>query len=303
MVLPNFLIIGAGKSGTTALYTYLKQHPDVYMPEQKELRFFSYTSPAPSSVPKEYRIEGVTSLEEYQGHFKDWKMQKAIGEASPTYLYTIGTAERIHATLPDVRLIAILRNPVEQAYSAYLHAVRDWCEPARDFAEALTLEEERIQAGWGMLWHYKRIGLYSEQLGRYQKVFNPEQMKVVLYDDLVNAPGNLLKELFLFLEVDPLFSPDMTEHPNVSGAPKSVFLHRLMKAIFMKPNPIKFISRLVLPKSVRRNFMLSIRAKNLQKQQMSQEDRQYLMAFFREDILKLQDTISRDLSGWLLPRV
>jgi hypothetical protein len=299
LVLPNFLIIGAAKSGTSALYTYLRQHPAVFMPERKELRFFSYTGPAPDSVPKIYLHESITSMVEYQGHFSLVRNEKAIGESSPMYLYTPGTAERIQSALPDVQLIAILRNPVERAYSAYLHAVREWRESARDFSEALALEDERIRAGWGMLWHYKNAGFYSEQLARYYKVFKAEQLKVVLYDDLVSEPQRLIQDLFTFVGVDPDFEPDMTERPNATGVPKSQFMYRALRTLFIKQNPIKSISRLIFPRSVRKKFMQLVRSKNIRKQPMPQEIRANLMDYFHEDILRLQDLIGRDLNRWL----
>lgn len=298
-MLPNFLILGAAKSGTSALYTYLKQHPDIFMSELKELRFFSYTGPAPASVPEIYLHLGVTSLEEYQSHFAAVRYEKAIGESSPMYLYTPGTAERIQAVLPEARLIAILRNPVDRAYSAYLHAVREWREPARNFEEALSLEESRIAAGWGMLWHYKKAGFYSEQLLRYSPIFPPEKIKVVLYDDLVAKPQQLLSELFTFLGVDPTFMPDMTERPNVTGVPRSRLIYHLSRDLFSKDNPIKSLSRLLFPKSWRNLFTSLVQSKNLKKQSMPPDIQESLTEYFCNEILRLQDLLERDLSCWL----
>lgn len=299
MTLPNFLIIGAAKSGTTAVYTYIKQHPQIFMSEQKELRYFSYTDEPPSDTPKDYIHPSVTTFEAYQQHFDQVTNETIIGESSPMYMYTPGTAERIKNILPDVKLFAILRNPIDRAYSAYTHALREWKEPAGSFDLALQQEEARIATGWGMLWHYKRAGLYYQQLIPYFRVFEPERIKVVLYDDLVSNSNKLLKELFSYLNVDEDFQPDTSHRPNVSGFPKSQIYHDFMKMIFIKNNPIKSLSRLIFPKETRKNVMVSMRSYNLEKRAMSQEIRDSLREYYQEEILLLGKILNRDLSHWL----
>jgi hypothetical protein len=296
MTLPNFLIIGAAKSGTTALYTYLKQHPEIFMSTPKELRYFSNFSTPPEGIPHHH---AVSSLEEYTAYFDAVTDEKAYGESSPMYLYTAGTAERIKTVIPDVKLLAILRNPIDRAYSAYTHALRDWIETAETFEEALEKEPERIEAGWGMLWHYAHAGLYYEQLSRYYNVFDPDQIRVFLHDDLVKDVESLLTEIFLFLDVDPNFKPDTSSRPNVSGFPKNKFLHELMKKVFINDNPIKRISRALFPETLRQKVMLSLRNPNLEKRQMPKVIRQQLQEFFAEDIQNLGRLINRDLSHWL----
>ena len=299
MTLPNFLLIGAAKSGTTALYTSLKQHPDVFMSTPKELRYFSYTGPYPEGLEEKYIHRGVTTLEEYKQHFVDIEDEKVIGEASPMYLYTPETAERIKAVIPQVKMLAILRNPVDRAFSAYMHAIRDWNEPSRSFRMALEKEEERINAGWGILWHYTQAGFYSEQLSRYYHVFNPGQIKVVLYDDLVKDAKGLMKSIFEYLEVDPTFNPDTSPRPNVSGFPKSPKFHQFMYRLFMQDNPIKRISRVIIPKNFRQKVMVDMRLANLEKRSMPEDIREELKVLFHEDIKKLEELIGRDLSIWV----
>lgn len=298
MTLPNFLIIGAGKSGTSAIYSYIKQHPQIYMSPRKELRFFSQVTPPPD-LPKEYIHEGVTTLEEYQSYFDGVRDEVVYGESSPMYLYTPGTAERIKATLPDVKLFAILRNPVDRAYSAYTHGLRDWIEPASSFEEALALEQERIQAGWGMLWHYTQSGLYYEQLKRYYEVFDPKQIMVTLHDDLVHDADALLRNIFIYLDVDPDFKPDTSSKSNVSGFPKSEGLHKIMRRLFYEDNVIKDVSAKIFPRTFRKSFVRNIKQLNLEKRRLPKETRKALQDIFREDILQLQELIKRDLSDWL----
>jgi hypothetical protein len=302
MTLPNFLIIGAAKSGTTAIYAYIKQHPDIFMATPKELRYFSYSGPDPENLSEEYIHKGVTTLEAYQQHFSEVASQKIIGEASPMYLYWPGTAERIKETIPDVKMLAILRNPVDRAYSSYMHAIRDWREPAGSFNAALEKEQERIDAGWGILWHYRNAGFYYQQLSRYYDIFEPDQIKVALYDDLLSNPFALIKDIFAFLEVDQAFSPDISSHPNISGFPKNKRFHEFMNQLFQKDNPIKTISRKLFPESLRRKVMEKMREPNLEKLVMPIDTRLELIESFHDDIRNLEKLIQRDLSLWLLPR-
>ncbi len=299
MTLPNFLIIGAAKSGTTAIYTYLKQHPEIYMSPRKELRYFSNITPPPEDVPKDYIHESVQTLEAYERYFDGVTDERIYGESSPMYLYTPGTAERIKTTLPDVKLFAILRNPVERAFSAYTHGLREWKEPAGTFEEALAREPERIQAGWGMLWHYTQAGFYYQQLQRYYKVFAREQIMVVLHDDLVADASQLMRAMFAFLEVDPDFKPDTSAHPNVSGFPRSESLHRWMRKVFVEDNLLQRLSRKLFPMAFRQKIIQQVRALNLEKRQMPDDIRGQLQALFREDTEKLENLIERDLAHWL----
>ena len=299
MTLPNFLIIGAAKSGTTAIYTFLKQHPDIYMSPRKELRYFSNRPTPQGDIPEGYVHKGVTTLSAYESYFDGVMDERIYGESSPMYLYTPGTAERINETIPNVKLLAILRNPVDRAYSAYTHALREWKEPAESFQKALELEPERIKAGWGMLWHYTRAGLYYQQLARYFEVFDSKQILVVLYDDLRSDPAALLRLIFNFLGVDPDFKPDTSLRPNVSGFPKSEWLHKLMKRLFIEDNVIKRVSQVLVPQKIRRMVMVKLRGANLEKRELSADLRSQLQSIFRSDIEKLQGLLDRDLSHWL----
>ncbi|MDP6150009.1 MAG: sulfotransferase, partial [Gammaproteobacteria bacterium] len=169
--LPTFLVIGAPKCGTTSLYHYLDQHPDVYLSPVKEPQYFAF-----AGQQLDFRGPGVTinnavtELADYRKLFSGASVEKAIGEASALYLSVPGTAERIRAQIPDVRLIAILRRPADRAFSSYMHLIRDDREPMRDFAAALAAEEQRIADNWGFLWRYKQLGRYYEQLKHYYDI-------------------------------------------------------------------------------------------------------------------------------------
>jgi hypothetical protein len=309
--MPNFLIIGAGKSGTTALYRYLKQHPQIYMSPVKEPNFFAFEGekvdlrgPGDQKLINYY---SVNNIEAYRALFKGVLNETAIGEASPLYLYSPRVPERIRHYLPDAKLIAILRDPVERAYSSYLMHVREGWETLTDFAQALREEETRIHNNWG--WRrYVSTGFYYAQLKRYFNTFSQSQIKVYLYEDFkVDAVG-LLRDIFQFLGVDETFVPNMSIRYNASGLPKNKVLHSLVTRVHstITARPINTVLKLLLPAGLKTNLIYgyeNLRAQcfqyNLVRPQLSSEVRKQLIEVYREDILKLQALIQQDVSKWL----
>jgi hypothetical protein len=307
MTMPNFLIIGAAKSGTTALYEYLKQHPQIYMSSPiKEPHFFAFEGEWPNfqgpGDQELYNHIGVSDIEAYRALFREVTNEAAIGEASVYYLYLSRARDRIQHYLPNVKLIAILRDPAERAYSNFLHMIRDGKEPLSDFALALKAEEDRIQNNWGPLWHYKQVGFYYEQLQRYYEVFDREQFRVYLYEDLNDNPTTVLRDAYTFLGVDNAFAPDVSVRHNVSGVPKNKHLHAL-HGFLLRPHPVKSVFKPFLPLRLRRplldRLLNTLRNRNLAKPSFTVELRRQLTEAYREDILKLQELIERDLSKWL----
>ena len=295
MILPNFLIIGAAKAGTTALHKYLKQHPQVYMTPTKETNFFAFEG-------EEINFQGIgdealkdfsiTDLESYQAQFAGVTTEKAIGEACPSYLYYPQAANKIKKYIPDVRLIVILRNPVDRAYANFLHTVRDDRETHKDFALALQAEETRINNNWEWFWHYVRAGFYGKQLQHYYEIFPGDQIKVYLYEDLKADAIALLQDIFRWLEVDDTFVPDLALRPNKSGMPKNKLFHQILT----KPNPIKTLLKPLFPAKLRQK----IQHQNLSTPQLSLEVKEQLLDIYRADILQCQDLINRDLEPWLV---
>ncbi len=302
MTLPNFLLIGAAKSGTSSVYMYLKQHPDIFMSPIKEPHYFSFdTDSKLTKGPGDPIYKAVTDFNEYQRLFDGVTFEKAIGEASTSYLYRPEAPGRIHDLLPDAKLIAILRDPAERAFSAYMHVVRDRRETSRDFAEALQREDTRKKDNWDPIWHFTSVSSYYEQLSRYVNLFNREQFRVFLYSDLIVDKRGTLREMFEFLGVDPDFVPDSSVRFNVSGEQKSRGVEKLTQLIFNTPNPIRWLSRRLVPELWRGNLTNWVRQRNLKRKPIPADIRVKLIDLFREDILKLQGLIDRDLSPWLEP--
>nr|MDJ0649638.1 sulfotransferase [Xenococcaceae cyanobacterium MO_188.B19] len=187
MIMPNFLIIGAAKAGTTSLYNYLKEHPQIYMSPVKEPRFFylmneklDFRGPGDENILN----SSTSDLEDYSTLFQGVSNEIAIGEASSMYLYHPKTPKRIKSYVPDVKMITILRDPVERAYSHFLMNVKNGLEPLTDFVQVLQEEEIRIRSNWGSNWHHKARGFYYSQVKRYFDIFDRSQIKIYLYEDL-----------------------------------------------------------------------------------------------------------------------
>ena len=295
--LPNFLIIGAAKAGTTSLYQYLQQHPEVFLSTPKEPRFFALEGQnldyqGPIQV---INRKSVTCWEDYQALFVEAQGKKAIGEASTVYLYEPSAAKRIQHYLGQPKIVAILRNPVSRAYSSYLHLVRDGQETL-SFEAALEIEQQRIDDRWPPLWHYKQRGYYCQQLRPYFDCFKASDIKVFLFEDLVNSPLVLMRELFEFLDIDPNFQPDVSKRANPSGVPKRQWVSRLLN----RQNPVKQMARSILPRGLRKNIYSTLQQGNTgDKTQINPQLKQGLIDTYRDDVMQLQDLLGRDLTHWL----
>ena len=301
MTLPNFLIIGAAKSGTTSLHFYLQQHPEIFMCPRKDTFYFDFDGQEPDySGPGDnewYKDYAVTQRQDYEALFAGILTEKALGESCAGYLYDSKAPARIHRHIPHAKLIAVLRDPVERAYSSFLQQVRDGYETVTDFAEALDLEAERIRDNWRPIWHYKNRGFYFEQVERYLRLFGPSQLRFYLYEDLNREPDAMLTDIFRFLEVDEGFMPDVSVRHNVAGIPRS----RALLKLVMTPNPLKTLVKPLLPTRIRNSFRAAITENraSLRRPPVPKEIRRQLIAEHRPDTLRLQDLIQRDLSHWL----
>jgi hypothetical protein len=300
MTLPNFLIIGTQKAGTTALAYHLGKHPQIYISPIKEPGFFDFENRQPDfSGPGDRELHRfvTTDIEAYRQLFQGVNNEIAIGEATTWYLYSPKAPECIYKYVPNVKLIVILRNPVDRAYSAFMHVIRDGRETVTDFAQALKEEEIRIARNWEYLWRYQQMGFYYAQLKRYFDLFKQNQIKVYLYEDLKNDPVNLVKDICQFLDVDERLITKSLPRRNVSGIPKNKLLDYLSKKQNFKS--VKAFLKLFISSKVRESIMVNLKNKNLTKPQMSPMIRSQLTEIYRQDILKLQDLIGQDLSPWL----
>lgn len=313
MTLPNFFIIGAARSGTTSLYHYLNGHPEIFMSPIKETNFFALDErPCQEndylgfSWPRDrewiedtFQNRTVTELDSYRTLFDKVTNEKAIGEASPFYLFSRHAPKRIRYHVPSAKLIAVLRHPVDRAYSHFVQHLRSEQESNSDFVHALEAEETSITERQGGTRRLLRTGFYYRQLKRYYDRFDSKQLRVATYDRFNADPRSLLREIFGFLEVDQDFPIEVSTTFNAGGLPKATLFDRFLrgqttlKAMIKKVLPTKVVTRLA-------NVQNTLQNVNLVKQTLAEETRRELThRYYREEILQLQDLCRLDLSMWL----
>ncbi|MEM8642141.1 MAG: sulfotransferase [Cyanobacteria bacterium P01_G01_bin.54] len=303
MTLPTFLLLGAPKAGTTALYHALGQHPQVFMSTIKEPHFFAFANAqaalfkGPRDERGELTTHSVTDPSAYKGLFQAAPTGMARGEASTMYLYYPQVPERIVQYCPDAKLVAILRNPIERGFSHFLHLRRDGREWLTDFNQALAAEPERRTQGWSPSWHYWAVGQYAEQLPRYWQQFPREQLRICLYEDWQQDPTAFLEDLAMFIGVDPDLVPELGDrHNTTQQVQKNVGIHDFLT----QENPIKSVLRRLIPAQIRQPLAAkAYRANVTAPPQLTPELRAQVLPQFREGILRTQDLIDRDLSAWL----
>lgn len=190
---PDFLIIGAPKAGTTALHAALAQHPDVFVTDPKEPKYWLCDDAPPPhwSGPgdRHSQQEWIWRSDDYAALFDGASDHQVRGESTPFYLWSRGAHRRIAEALPRVRLIAVVRDPVDRAYSNWMHLWSDGLETESDFVTAFSRQQQRIEAGYAPFWRYRDLGLYGEQLAHLYRYLDPRQVLVMRYRDLVDDPA------------------------------------------------------------------------------------------------------------------
>lgn len=286
MVIPNFLIIGAAKSGTTSLYHYINKHPDIFMCPVKEPNYFNK-----HEVTND---KNQLSKAEYLDLFKGVEEEIAIGEASPTYICSEQAPKKIKTFNPDMRLIAILRNPVERAFSNYLHSLRRVNKTMKTLDEIIMHDIAVLNEDKSQISQFVERGFYHEQLQNFYQEFDKSQIRVYLFEDLKDTPNILVKDIFRFLNVYDSFKIGTFKKYNKSGLARirwvGAFHNYLRKKDFYG-----LLKKFLSPEILER-LRDVVYTKNIE---LSDEARDLLNALYYEDILKLEKLINRDLSHWL----
>lgn len=293
-VLPNFLIIGAPKAGTTALYQYLDEHPEVFMSRQKGPRLFTYLGLAAEDIDprdKHKFQKSVKSLEEYAALFAVVSGETAVGEASPNYLASARAARNIHAHLPGVKLIAILRDPAARLFSAYWMSSRKGREKW-DLAEMISAAGKGANASDEI--PAIAEGFYFRQLSRYYELFPSHQISVYLTEDLKRDGVGTMQDIYRFLGVDKTFVPNTAVIHNPGGRTRFTSLERCLQAKVIK----RIVPKAVIPAC--RRMASRLRGLNrIKPAPMTRDMRAALIDIYRSDILQLQTLLGRDLSAWM----
>lgn len=287
---PNFLIVGAAKSGTTSIVKYLDEHPDILVPKNKELRFFIKDIVA-SINDEDPLLDGILeqSILNEIDYFNSFKGdQKLAGEASVHYLYHYNEAIRnIKKYLGEVRIIIILRNPTIRAISniKFLEGIHN-----SNIEEELELEESRISNNYNSFWYYKELGLYYRQVKAYIENFS--NVKVLIFEEFVKDPQQHMSELLLFLGLRDYNYKDFEIH-NKSNTGTKLF---------------KTLNKLKLIELVRKNLgdklkkpLLKVFYYFLFKKSTIKPKESTILSlneFYREDIKKLENLLNRELGIW-----
>ena len=265
-MLPNFLIIGAGRCGTSWLASNLRLHPDVFVPRVKEVHFFD-----------QHYDRGIGW---YRGIFQE-RTESLVGEATPAYLYHEHVCRLIHYHMPEIKLIAILRNPMERAYSHYLYlaaqAVPGQLNYTISFEEKLRLTPRLIDTG-----------MYMKKLKGYLELFPRENISILLYDDLEDDPVSFLKNVYTFLNVERTFVSQLVKQ-RVNAASAMIGRSKVLRALYIVSK------RFGLYKVC--NYLAEVKQKKLP--EMHLETKQMLLDnFYLSEILELEESLNRDLSAW-----
>jgi hypothetical protein len=272
---PNLFIVGAAKSGTTALHEFLKQHPDIFMSDRKELRFFDrdsirrsdeYISKNWWNPFKRRRLYRIRTEGDYLDNFTGWGNEKIAGESSPQYLISEVSAREIHKFNPDAKIIIMLREPIDWMHSYHAQSLFAGYETVSDFEKALVLEKDR-EAGkkipnFSRLTDlssellYSRRARFSEQLKRYFDVFDRKQIKIIIYDDFKKDNAGVYREVLEFLGVDPNFKPNF-DQINIRKEVRFMKFRILLLSLFGSRNFRKILRlpKYRLPPRVREAYM------------------------------------------------
>ncbi len=293
MTLPNFVVIGGTKAGTTALFWYLAEHPEIHMGARHHIGYFAYGLDDDGNLlygDPELHSWPVKTLAGYEEMFADAGDAKAIGDVSPIYLETPHAAARIHEMFPDGLIICSLRNPIDRAYSDYLMFLRKRgrrIDPDRDLISSAEWAQPDS--------HWMALGRYHEQLTRYFDLFSRDQIRVFLAEDLRNNTEATLQGIYRFLGVNPDYLPDLDTPHNIGGVPSSMLLERLLTS-----HALRAAVKPLVPRRAA-NRLRKLRTSNMETPPpLPLELKKELTQHLQEEIAKTGELTGINLDHWLI---
>ena len=293
---PNFIIAGFPKCGTTSLFHYLKQHPDIFMPNQKELHFF--TQPQIFKLnkgPKDKVVKQshIKSEKEYLELFKSVKDEVAVGDASPSYINYPENFGMIKQYLNDPKVIVIVRDPIDRAYSNYLHLKRELRE-TMDFFSALKNEDNRREESYSDFWYYRFNSTYYKKILMAKKTFS--NVLVLTSEEFKKNPEITLKKVYSFLGVKSIVNKQALETKfNVGGYYKK----NLITSLIFQPSRFKNALKKIIKPTRGIKMLVSRFSRLFQIKQPSidQDSLNYLKKHFSKEINNLKK-MNIDVSKW-----
>lgn len=298
-ILPDFLIVGAAKSATTSLHNYLSSHPDIFMSTPKEPKFFSFAAGIRNYNGKgdnEVLSSVVKDYNSYVNIFHSTELYQIRGESSADNLYyykKVIPLIKKHLS-HNVKIIILLRNPVDRAFSAYKHLIRNGREDL-SFFEALKAEDYRKAKQFEFLWYYKDVGLYSNQVEEYLNSFL--NVKICFYEEFSDNSKVLYKDILKFLNIDNVIIPEQIDiRYNIGYIPKNKFIHKLVNNY---DYPLTQRYKTFIPHKFRKNIKAKINYINKKNGSLSDDIHKSLFDFFYKDIIRLESIINKSCSNWL----
>jgi hypothetical protein len=313
-LLPTFFIAGAPKSGSTSLYYYLDQHPEIFMSPIKEPNYFATEIRAEnfadelrehvgSDVQKlrdylrgpmlEKRFGGMISeWTDYLRLFQNARAEKALGEASVCYLWSKTAAAQIHSKIPQAKIILVLRDPSEVAFSLYLQSVSQSLI-RRSFRETIEACMRNKSERFSLLYPFLELGLYYEQVKRFLELFPRQNVLILFYEDYRRQQAEALAEICRFLDVERGFTPNTSERHLEPRIPRFITATYFLKRFGIWRHAAERTPRYL------RHWLRDVSCRRREKVAMSSDDRQFLVAYYRTDIEQLSLLLDRDLAAWL----
>ena len=304
MALPDFLIIGAPKAGSTALHVALAQHPDLFLSDPKEPKFFlcdqQPPDPAHQRGPGDAHSarEWVWDRNRYETLFANAPAGALRGESTPFYLWDTASHRRIRALIPDVKMIAVIRDPIDRAYSNWTHLWCDGLEPESDFLTACRLEPQRAAGGYAPFWRYLETGLYGRQLQHLYEIFPTEQVFVLRYRQLIDNTASVLDEIATFLGVRTGLVATIPRS-NVSNWVPDTPLNRVLRKGIRAGAVAGAHVRPEVWRQAQRPLLAALHRGNRRRPGLPTEQRKALLPYFEADNTLLGSLTGVDYSDWL----
>ncbi|MEV6343648.1 sulfotransferase [Actinoplanes sp. NPDC051851] len=302
MPLPDFLIAGVPKAGTTALHAALAGHPQLFLSKVKEPKFFLSGGPPPTvGGPGDVQTyqEHVWRRADYETLFADAPAGALRGEATPFYLYDLLAHDRIATLIPDVKMIILLRDPVDRAHSNWTHLWIAGLEPEADFLAACHAEEQRKAAHWADFWHYIGMGLYGSQLEHLFQRFARDQVLLLRYRDLRDAPAETLDRVCAFLGVRTGVLTAIPKENVNRHVVEDNGLNRVLRGLLRSGGEFGHRFPVPLRLAARGPLLTLLHRKQGKRPVTTPEERAALLPYFAEDIRLLQDVTGESYDDWL----
>jgi hypothetical protein len=303
MALPDFLLAGAPKAGTTAVHVALARHPQLYMSRVKEPKFFlSDGRPVVQHGPGDRKTvrEQVWQPDAYEALFADAGPGTLAGESTSLYLQDPAAHRRIQAAIPDVRIIAVLRDPVDRAHSNWAHLWSAGLEPEGDFVKACGLEDKRRVAGWAPFWRYLSLGKYGEQLEHLWSTLPREQTLLLRYREVRESPAATLDRITSFLGVQTGVVTEMTPE-NVTTHASGSLVNRVAARALRVVTAVEH--QVPGPARQAPSLLSSFLSRHLQREQRPREaltpdQREALIPHFADDVRLLERLVGESFAEW-----